>query len=374
MWRVTIKGLLAHKLRLALTALAIVLGVTFIAGTFVLTDTLHSTFDTLFGNIYQNVDFQVRGVAQFGSGGTATRNPVPESLLAKVRDVPGVEAADGSVTGFAQFIAPDGKAISNGGAPGTRRLLRPRPADLGPAHRAGRAADDLERRRHGSRHGAEVRLQGGPAGAHPAAGADQDVHHHGPGDLRHGRQPGRRHAGRLRHPDRPGAPGRGRSVRRHQRRRRNPAPTRRPSSGTSRGCCRPASRWSPARPSSTRRPGPSASALGFFNTALLVFGFIALFVGGFTILNTFSITVGQRTRELALLRIVGASRRQVFRSVLGRGGHRRAGVVADRPGTGRAGGHRAREAVERLRSHAAVGPARVRGAHRHRLHHRRASA
>jgi putative ABC transport system permease protein len=60
-----------------------------------------------------------------------------------------------------------------------------------------------------------------------------------------------------------------------------------------------------------------SSALGFFNTALLVFGFIALFVGGFTILNTFSITVGQRTKELALLRIVGASRRQVFRSVLG---------------------------------------------------------
>ena len=81
MWRVTIKGLLAHKLRLALTALAIVLGVTFIAGTFVLTDTLHNTFNTLFGNIYQNIDFQVRGVAQFGSGGTATRNPVPESLV-----------------------------------------------------------------------------------------------------------------------------------------------------------------------------------------------------------------------------------------------------------------------------------------------------
>ena len=59
-----------------------------------------------------------------------------------------------------------------------------------------------------------------------------------------------------------------------------------------------------------------SSALGFFNTALLVFGFIALFVGGFTILNTFSIIVGQRTKELALLRIVGASRRQVFVSVL----------------------------------------------------------
>ncbi len=57
-------------------------------------------------------------------------------------------------------------------------------------------------------------------------------------------------------------------------------------------------------------------ALSFFSTALLVFAGIALFVGGFTIFNTFSILVGQRTRELALLRIVGASRRQLFRSVL----------------------------------------------------------
>src|ERR1700733_2046840 len=108
MWRVTIKGLLAHKLRLVLTALAIVLGVTFIAGTFVLTDTLHNTFNTLFGNIYQNVDFQVRGVAQLGtSGGNATRNPVPESLVSTVRGVPGVQDAEGSVTGFAQFISHD---------------------------------------------------------------------------------------------------------------------------------------------------------------------------------------------------------------------------------------------------------------------------
>jgi putative ABC transport system permease protein len=59
-----------------------------------------------------------------------------------------------------------------------------------------------------------------------------------------------------------------------------------------------------------------SQALGFLNTALLIFAFIALFVGAFTIVNTFSIIVGQRTRELALLRIVGASRRQVFRSVL----------------------------------------------------------
>src|SRR6185437_8494354 len=119
MWRVTLKGLLAHKLRLALTALSIVLGVTFIAGTFVLTDTLHNTFDTLFGNIYKNVDFQVRGVAQLGTSGAGVqRNAVPSSLVPKVQAVPGVAAAVGSVQGNGvQFVAPDGKAISTGGAP-----------------------------------------------------------------------------------------------------------------------------------------------------------------------------------------------------------------------------------------------------------------
>ena len=117
MRNVTFKGLLAHKLRLALTALAIVLGVTFISGTFVLTDTLQNTFSVLFGSIYQKVNFQVRGVAQLGSGANATRNPLPESVLATVRRVPGVAAADGEVGGYAQFVARDGKAIQTGGAP-----------------------------------------------------------------------------------------------------------------------------------------------------------------------------------------------------------------------------------------------------------------
>ena len=89
MWKVTVKGLLAHKLRLALTALAIVLGVTFISGTFVLTDTLHNTFTTLFGHIYQNVDFEVRGTAAFsGNNGNAVRKPIPESIAPAVRTLP----------------------------------------------------------------------------------------------------------------------------------------------------------------------------------------------------------------------------------------------------------------------------------------------
>src|ERR1035441_3594161 len=115
MWKVTLKGLLAHKLRLALTALAIVLGVTFISGSLVLTDTLHDTFTSLVSNAYQHIDFEVRGQAVLNSGANAVRNPIPESLLAKVRRVPGVSEAAGSVSGYAQYVS-DGNAVSNGGS------------------------------------------------------------------------------------------------------------------------------------------------------------------------------------------------------------------------------------------------------------------
>src|SRR6202034_57878 len=111
MWKVVLQGLLAHKLRLALTALAIVLGVTFISGTFVLTDTLNSTFGNLFTSVYHKIDFQVRGVAQLGAGAGATRNPLPESLLTSVRAVLGVAGAYGQVEGYAQFVARDGKPV-----------------------------------------------------------------------------------------------------------------------------------------------------------------------------------------------------------------------------------------------------------------------
>jgi putative ABC transport system permease protein len=100
MWRATLKGLLAHKMRLALTAVAIVLGVMFVSGTYVLTDTLHSTFTTLFNGIYQHVDFEVRGKAAFnGPAGTAVRNPIDQSIARAVRNVPGVADAVGTVAG-----------------------------------------------------------------------------------------------------------------------------------------------------------------------------------------------------------------------------------------------------------------------------------
>ena len=100
MGKATLKGLLAHKFRLAATALAIVLGVSFVAGTFVLTDTIKASFDDLFKQVTQGVDVAVRSEETFGGFDTGeVRDPMPASLLDKIKAVDGVRVAEGSVTG-----------------------------------------------------------------------------------------------------------------------------------------------------------------------------------------------------------------------------------------------------------------------------------
>ena len=123
MFKATIKSLMAHKLRLALTALAVVLGVAFMAGTFVLTDTIRNSINSLIGSTAGGKSAIVRGVSQFTSTGVRAsqdslsgnvRPLVPESLLATVRSVPGVAAADGSVQGVVSLVGSDGKGINTG--------------------------------------------------------------------------------------------------------------------------------------------------------------------------------------------------------------------------------------------------------------------
>jgi putative ABC transport system permease protein len=319
MWKTTLKGLLAHKLRLGLTAIAIVLGVTFISGTFILTDTLHNTFTNLFSNIYQNIDLQVRGVAQFSndqSNATATRNAISQSLLPTIRGVPGVEAASGSVGGYAQFVSPDGKAISSGGAPTLGLSFDPdqRVSELHlVAGRAPTNAHDVvmdagTAQKYNFHVGQRVRvLLQGPTRTFTITGL-----------ARFGTAPNLAGA-TLAAFDLPTAqavmgevgqfdsinvvtrPGADRAV-------------------VQRDIARVLPRGAEVVTGTTVASEQTSAvdqALSFFSTALIVFAFISLFVGAFTILNTFSIIVGQRTRELALLRIVGASRRQIFRSVLG---------------------------------------------------------
>ena len=316
MRNVTLKGLLAHKLRLLLTAMAIILGVTFISGTLVLTDTLHATFAGLFGNIYSKIDFQVRGVAQLGTNSAnAVRDPIPESLLAKVQAIRGVETADGTVEGYAQFVAPDGKAIETTEAPtlginynddpqiSALRIIAGGP----PVHGNDVLMDEGTAQKYGFTVGQSVRiLFAGPSRTFTITGIAEFGS-----------------ASNL-----AGATLAGFTLPTAQDVLQEPGVLDAINVVTTPGADQPAVQKDIAK---VLPPGVQVvtgqtviqentnavdQALSFFNTALLIFAFISLFVGAFTIYNTFSIIVGQRTRELALLRVVGASRRQVFRSVL----------------------------------------------------------
>ena len=317
MKNVTIKGLLAHKLRLALTSLAIVLGVTFIAGTFVLTDTLHNTFSSLFGNIYQKIDFQVRGVAQF-QGNARHRRAQPVARVRRryraatsrawrwpsdrSRDMPsswprtGPPIPNNSAPTYGIAFDPD-RQISE------LRLIEGKPPTT--SHDVVMDAGTAEK--YHFRPGQTVRiLSAGPPKTYTITGIAQ-----------FGNAPNLAGAtlaaftlstaqavvgevGQLDYINVVAKPGADKAVVQHDIARALPPGTEVVTGQT------------------VVQESTSAvdQALSFFSTALLVFAFISLFVGAFTIFNTFSITVGQRTRELALLRVVGASRRQVFRSVL----------------------------------------------------------
>src|SRR4051812_26123711 len=120
MFRLALKGALARRMRLALTAASIVIGVAFVSGTLVLTDTLNATFDQIFGNASKGVAVVVRGQQAFqgstDSGPADERALVPDAALAVVRSVPGVTAAAGDAGGYAQLVYK-GRAVVNGGAP-----------------------------------------------------------------------------------------------------------------------------------------------------------------------------------------------------------------------------------------------------------------
>ena len=116
--RFALKGILGRKLRTVLTALAIVLGVAMVSGTFVLTDSIDDAFNTIFTDVYRGTDATITGKTAFDLGDNGSvAPPFDESLLPKVKALPDTGAAVGGVGGDAQLIGTDGKAITFGGAP-----------------------------------------------------------------------------------------------------------------------------------------------------------------------------------------------------------------------------------------------------------------
>src|SRR5947208_15006217 len=108
MIRVALKGLLGRKLRTSLTALAIVLGVAMVSGTFVLTDSIDKAFNSIFTDVRKGSDAVITGKAATSTNSGSTAPTLPESLLAKVRGLPDVEPAEGGLGGDGHLIDSTG--------------------------------------------------------------------------------------------------------------------------------------------------------------------------------------------------------------------------------------------------------------------------
>src|SRR6516162_2067634 len=98
----TVKSIRANMTRFMLTGVAVVLGVAFMAGTLVLTDTIKKSYDDIATNVYKSTDAVVRSSRKVSTmpGMNDVRGTVDASALAKVRATPGVAAAEGQQTGI----------------------------------------------------------------------------------------------------------------------------------------------------------------------------------------------------------------------------------------------------------------------------------
>lgn len=312
MWNVTRKGLAAHKLRFALTALSVVLGVAFMAATLIITDTTRFAFTSLFSDVNEGVDVVVRPEPAFEG---AAPEPLPTSLLAEVEGVEGVAAAEGTVEGTAQYLDADGEPI---GSPQVPQLgfNWPEVAELNPwVLSAGRPPEATD----------EVVMDRGTVTEQDVAVGDR-VEIVASGAPERFEIVGIASFGTVDSPL-------GASVALFTTAR---AQEFLGSEGTysdiaivaAEGVRQDelAERVRAALPESTEVLTGAAAVeadqeevegfVGPFTNFLLAFAVIALFVGSFVIANTFSIVVAQRTREMALLRALGAGRRAVLASVL----------------------------------------------------------
>ena len=311
MWKATIRGLFARKVRLALTALAILLGVSFVSATYVLTDSVKRSFESVFAQTLSGVDLQVQGASALGDSSSPAR--IPDTVVDQVAAVPGVRTAQGFVrTSLAQFVDARGRTIGGGGPPtfgiswvddGPLRLTDGhRPEGPGQvAMDAGTAA------KHGYQVGDRVRvLLSGAAKSYEIVGlfgfgdttdfgavtfaafdlaTAQRVFDAGPSvDAVYVQRDANVTTAELR--------------------------------SRIESALGPGYEVLTASEATIQVGKPVRQFLGFFTDALLGFAAIGVVVGAFIIFNTFSILVAQRTRELGLLRAMGATGGQVVRSVV----------------------------------------------------------
>jgi putative ABC transport system permease protein len=317
--RVALKGLLGRKLRAVLTAIAVVLGIAMVSGTYVLTDTIKAGFSGLFTTVYRNADVVISGESAIGGQdqGPGSQPSFPSSVLETVRKLPQVADAGGNVAYTTQVVGRNNKVIAGHGGGGLGFGIDPKRANnkLNPLKlvvgrwpvRDGEIAIDTHT--FASKHyavgdtiGAEAN---GPAHRYRIVGTVKLGQASIGGttlavfDLTTGQKLFHK-VGRLDAVYVAAKPG-----------------VSLPQLVDSIKAVVPGT--------AVVRTGKAQAAKDTSNTDtftkviqyfLLAFAGIALFVGSFVIANTLSITIAQRTREFATLRTLGATRRQVLRSVI----------------------------------------------------------
>ena len=316
MLKVTLKGLRAHKVRLVATAVAVLLGVAFMAGTQVLTSSVSASFDKVFADVYAPIDVVVRSSTEVDTPFGSQRTRVDGSLVGTLASVPGVAAAEGQVVAQIRVLGRDGKPlVASQGPPnfGLNWLTSPELngwtiVDGSPPVDDSEIVLDAKTARDG----------GYAVGDDVGVALTDGVHtfevvgiaRFGDVDTWGGAQaalfdtitaqelvvgePGRF--------DWISLAGDGVSQSELQARVADVLP--------------PGTEAVTGADFTKESQDAFQKLISIFNTFLLAFALIALFVGSFIIYNTFSVIVAQRTRELALLRALGARRGQVLASVL----------------------------------------------------------
>ena len=321
MLAVTAKEAWARKRRLAGILIAVGLGVAFLAGALTFGDTLTANFSRLFAVATSGTSAVVRSATATGSGITAPRPPIPASLLATVRAVPGVADAQPSIAGAATLLGADGKPVGGLGPPRSAGNWIANPALTPYRLASGHAPEGL--------HQVVINQGAATAGLHPGSVTTvlvpQPVRVQVAGLATFGRAAGFGGApyvafsyqGAQRYLTRSGATGR--TAAEVSTIQVSAAPGVSPGilvSRLDRALPRSVQAITGAQLTSDNLATLNSEFLTALRVILVVFAGIALLVAAFSIASTFGILVAQRTREAALVRALGASRGQVLRGVL----------------------------------------------------------
>jgi len=306
------KSLWARKVRAASTTFAVVLGVAFVAGSFVLTDTIFAAFDEIFSDSLKGTSVVVtaKNPVEQENGEIPT---IAASLLPRVQRTPGVKLAAGAIFTPGGFFDAEGNKIGNKFAPkfisshlpdGLESLTY---VDGHPPRGPREASIDKAAAEESSLQlGEPIELIGqGAARSFRLVGFTQlGSASFGGASIAQVTLPVAQRLthkrGRFDQISVAAADGVSSEALKRRIERRMP----------------PSARVETAQENADRGSEEIRDNLGFLQTILLVFGFVAVFVGAFLIFNTFSITVAQRVSEFGMLRTLGASRPQILTSVM----------------------------------------------------------